>query len=78
LKGRYHALGRLRLASLAYDAQITIDDESPDCDRRLSDQMDALWDATEAGCTLIDMATAMEEPLSVTSRMISMLRQERT
>ena len=78
MSGRARALGRLRLATIAYDAQITIDDESPDCDRRLDDQMDALWDAAEAGCTLTDMAAAMEEPVSVTSRMIHYMTQERT
>jgi len=78
MTGKAAALGRLRLATLAYDAAIAIDDESHHCWDRLADQQDALWDAHLAGCTLIDMAAAMEEPISVTNLMISLLRQERT
>ncbi|MDE2812275.1 MAG: hypothetical protein OXM01_04585 [Gemmatimonadota bacterium] len=83
--GRHAALGRLRLATVAYTVtQIAanrgslIDGEYPDCDRRLADQLDALWDAHNAGCTLADLAKAMQEPVSVTNRLLHYMTQERT
>ena len=83
--GRHAALGRLRLATMAYTLSrvaasrgTLLDGEYPDCDRRLADQMDALWDAAEAGCTLADMARAVQEPVSVTNRMLHYMAQERT
>lgn len=75
--GKHLALGRLTLATLAYGQVVRIDDEHPDCDTWLAEQMECLWDALEAGCSLADMAKAMREPQRVTARLIDQLRAER-
>ena len=75
--GKYLALGRLTLATLAYGHVVRIDDEHPDCDTWLAEQLECLWDAFEAGCSLADMAKAMREPDRVTARLIDQLRAAR-